>query len=221
MLWLAGHLDDAAAKFELWATKTELWAALIGAAVGGLLTSRAADRQMRHERDLTRQQMRHERDLSTKAFQDQRNLISETASKDTAVLLLDALADFQEHAGGLRRMVQEGGAERNNQAVRTRAADAVSKLRTLDRSRALLLPKEINERWYALLIAIETYRDASIDPGGWTAEQINRAGAEALRYAAYVRETLVRFVETLEVIAHVDPPKPRRPITDPDWAFTA
>jgi hypothetical protein len=204
MVWVLAHVDDVMA----WAWdhvddvfgKTELWAALLGAGVGGWLTSRAADRQMVQERELTREQMRHERELTR-----------ENARWATGISAVREMLDPLET---MKALVDDlGGYDSSGKSVSPdrmgRANTALDIMERLQGTQASLLPPELSDRWFRATRLARKYqsarkRQAAAD--AWSKPKLNRASIDVTNYMAYVSKSLSDFAQTGKIESTCEPP---------------
>lgn len=203
----------------------EFWAATAGAAIGGVATFAASWWQTRHV-------LKNERELTNQAANHQRVQAEMAAARETAVMLLDRLAAMRVLFGEVRYVPPMSwwrAGDRPHDPIPQPARDALRELERLDASHVHLLPPEIGDRWYALILLINEYRearvededDAEAEAGVWTDALLNRAGRDTLAYLAYVQMTLVEYVRQQAIAPHVDAPVLRRPIdADDGWVLS-
>lgn len=185
-------------------SKTELLAALLGAAVGGQLTSRAADRQMRNERELTLEQMRHERELT----RENAEWATGTAAVREMLDPLETMRAVLDDLGGINR-----AGKRVSYEHRGRADTALNRMEWLGRTHATLLPPELSNRWYWATELPRQYRTARAKRGtadAWSGQKLSRAYDDVNNYMGYVRTSLATYVRTGKVDTECEPPVLRR-----------
>jgi hypothetical protein len=187
----------------------EFWSVVIGALVGGAATFGASWWQ-------TGRILRSEHNLAV----EEREATKAQAQQAVAVVLLEAIERMRSAWGTIRLFnpapMWAIGAARPPDPPHP-ALEALGELKVLTTSRALLLPAELHALCLELVTLIEEYRNLRVD-GGWTAVHLNQAGADMLRYQAYVQATLNAFVKTGTTTKPIAPPVLHRQTLDPwEW----
>ena len=189
------------------------WSTLIAVVVGGAITIGASWSEARHARK-----------LATAAAKEDRDAAAAASNRETAVMMLEQLAQMHVNFGRIREsgpwyIAPVLGTNPGPPPPENPAVGALRELQRLNSSRALLMPDSIRDRWYELTLLIDEYRDARVDGDegerAWSDQKVNRAGVDVVGYMTYVRQTLVTFVKTQEILPEVPPPLLRRDDLEP------
>lgn len=175
----------------------ELWAALLGAVIGGMATFAASSWQ-------TRQVLTHEREQAREAALEERRAARESMTRSMSYQLLTVLADVDHVvprlAGGPSHLRGEREARERWEHERRTALDGLSRMQA---SIAPLMPKPAQDCWHNLRMLVV---ELALAPADWGDSTIARARQDVEDYLGYVRATIVAIIDGTDLPPVLDPP---------------
>ena len=175
----------------------ELWAALLGAVIGGTATFAASWWQ-------TGRVLAHETAQAREAAMEERKATRESMSRSVGYELLTVLADVDHVvprlASGPSHVRVEREARERWEHERRTALDGLSRMQA---SIAALMPKPVQDRWYQLRMLVVELALAPVD---WGSSTIDRARRDVEAYLGHVRATIIAVIDGAELPPDRDPP---------------
>lgn len=171
----------------------EMWAALIGALVGGLLSAGAAALQ-------TRKVLKHEVEQAAEERRQAQHVDEHRRRVFAADQLIAALADFVTSGQGDWKSFTRAPATEHDHQERNNRFSALLRAGS---SHAHALPPEMRNRWDALTWMVRFNQSKQPE----RSEDLRcRDANDLLNYTEYMRQSLCAVSEDYEMPAHFSPP---------------